>query len=61
MTTRLNGVVGQPCVLLEEGAEAPDHTARHMDRGGRSAVARRPPEPCLEIHRRQTGHILPEA
>jgi hypothetical protein len=61
MTTRLNGVVGQQRVLLEEGAEAPDHTERRMDRGGRSALARRTLEPGIDIHRRQTGHILPEA
>jgi hypothetical protein len=32
MTTRVNGVVGQQGLLLEEGAEAPDHTERRMHR-----------------------------
>jgi hypothetical protein len=61
MTTRVNGVVGQPRVLLEEGAETPDHTERRMDRGGRQAVALRTLEPGIDICRSQAGHILPEA
>jgi hypothetical protein len=32
MTTRVNGVVGQQRLFLEEGAEAPDHTERRMHR-----------------------------
>jgi hypothetical protein len=35
MMTRVNGVVGQPRLRLEEGAEAPDHAERRMARGGR--------------------------
>jgi hypothetical protein len=60
MTPGVNRLVGQQPVLLEEGAEAPDHAERGVDCRRCQAVALRCLKPGIHIGRGQAGHILPE-
>src|SRR5262249_8140626 len=60
VTTGVNRLVGQQPVLLEKGAEAPNHTQCGLDRRRCQAMALYRLKPGIHIGRGQTGHILPE-